>query len=149
MLAPHVHRAANLVVAVSGSTHTFMVQENGARMVEQILTPGMMTLFPAASVHSMYNMGCENNQLYAFLNDADAATVNLAQAFFMMPQDIGMTVMPFISVTNGSWTATAQRVPPIGTGSQQGFEACMKKCGLAGNRTYSVQTPTAPVRIRV
>lgn len=57
MLAPHLHRANNLVVAVSGATHTYMVQENGVRMVEQILTPGMMTIFPPASVHSMYNMG--------------------------------------------------------------------------------------------
>ncbi len=57
MLAPHLHRANNIVVAVSGSTHTFMMQENGARMVEQILTPGMMTVFPLGSVHSMYNMG--------------------------------------------------------------------------------------------
>jgi hypothetical protein len=96
-------------------------------------------------------IGCENNQLYSFLPDADAATVNLAQAFFMMPRDIGMTVMPFISMTNGSWAATAQRIPPIGTGSQQGFEACLKKCGLGGNgnRTISAQTPTAPVRVRV
>lgn len=57
MLAPHLHRANNLVVAVSGSTHTFMVQENGARLVQQVLTPGMMTIFPRASVHAMYNMG--------------------------------------------------------------------------------------------
>lgn len=57
MLAPHFHRANNLVVAVSGSTRTYMYQENGARLVEQTLTPGMMTIFPPASVHSMYNMG--------------------------------------------------------------------------------------------
>lgn len=57
MLAPHLHRANNLVVAVSGSTHTYMVQENGARLVEQVLTPGLMTIFPPASVHTMYNMG--------------------------------------------------------------------------------------------
>jgi predicted metal-dependent enzyme (double-stranded beta helix superfamily) len=57
MLAPHFHRANNLVVAVSGTTSTYMYQENGARLVQQTLTPGMMTIFPQASVHSMYNMG--------------------------------------------------------------------------------------------
>ena len=57
MLAPHLHRANNLVVAIIGPTHTFMVQENGARLVQQVLTPGMMTIFPQASVHSMYNLG--------------------------------------------------------------------------------------------
>ncbi|OAL38656.1 hypothetical protein AYO20_01862 [Fonsecaea nubica] len=113
MLAPHLHRAHNLVVAVSGTTHTYMVQENGARLVQQVLTPGMMTIFPQASVHSMYNMGCGNNQLYSFLNDADPATLNIAQAFFMMPKDIGL------------------RIPAIGTGSQDGFEACRQRCGLS------------------
>lgn len=57
MLAPHYHRANNLVVAVSGTTNTYMYQENGARTVEQTLTPGMMTIFPPASVHAMYNTG--------------------------------------------------------------------------------------------
>ncbi|KIW74563.1 hypothetical protein Z517_11333 [Fonsecaea pedrosoi CBS 271.37] len=131
MLAPHLHRAHNLVVAVSGTTHTYMVQENGARLVQQVLTPGMMTIFPQASVHSMYNMGCGNNQLYSFLNDADPATLNIAQAFFMMPKDIGTQVMPFINLTGGNWTATGLRIPAIGTGSQDGFEACRQRCGLS------------------
>ncbi|KIW89085.1 uncharacterized protein Z519_10570 [Cladophialophora bantiana CBS 173.52] len=130
MLAPHLHRADNLVVAVSGTTHTYMVQENGARLVEQILTPGMMTIFPRASVHTMYNMGCGNTQLYSFLNDADPGTLNIAQAFFMMPQDISTQVMPFINLTKGNWTATGQHIPAIGTGSQEGFVACRKQCGL-------------------
>ncbi|KIW11585.1 hypothetical protein PV08_10886 [Exophiala spinifera] len=131
MLAPHHHRANNLVVAVSGTTNTYMYQENGARMVEQTLTPGMMTIFPRASVHTMYNTGCENNQLYSFLDDADASTTNLGQAFFMMPKDIGMTVMPFIELSNGNWTATGQAMPQVGTGSQAGFESCLEKCGLS------------------
>lgn len=57
MLAPHFHRADNLVVAINGTTNTYMYQENGARIVEQTLTPGMMTIFPRASVHTMYNTG--------------------------------------------------------------------------------------------
>lgn len=58
MLAPHFHpRATNIVVAIEGSTDTYMVQENGARMVKQSLSPGQMTIFPAGSVHSMQNTG--------------------------------------------------------------------------------------------
>ncbi|KAJ9502579.1 hypothetical protein LTR96_005702 [Exophiala xenobiotica] len=140
MLAPHFHRANNLVVAVSGTTSTYMYQENGARLVQQTLTPGMMTIFPQASVHSMYNMGCENNLLYSFLDNSDASTVNVAQAFFMMPQDIGMTVMPFVNLTNGSWAATGQSIPAVGTGSQQGFEACLQKCGLSASG-YGAKAP--------
>lgn len=85
-------------------------------------------------------IGCENNQLYSFLNDADASTTNIAQALFMMPQDIGMTVMPFIELSNGNWTATGQAVPQVGTGSQAGFESCLAKCGL-GTSGYASKGP--------
>lgn len=57
MLPPHHHRNTNLVVAVAGTTHTYMVQENGAGVVETHLSPGQMTIFPAASTHSMVNEG--------------------------------------------------------------------------------------------
>jgi len=58
MLPPHYHpRAANFVVAMSGTTDTFMVEENGARTVKTTLTPGKMTIFPQASLHMMQNTG--------------------------------------------------------------------------------------------
>jgi hypothetical protein len=58
----------------------------------------------------------------------------------MMPQDIGMTVMPFVNLTNGSWAATGQSIPAVGTGSQQGFEACLQKCGLSASG-YGAKAP--------
>ena len=58
MLPPHFHpRATNFVVAVEGETQTWMVQENGAEVVNATLTPGKMTIFPRGSVHSMQNLG--------------------------------------------------------------------------------------------
>ena len=58
MLPPHMHpRATNLVVAVEGTTNTYMVEENGARLVKQTLTPGKMTIFPQGSLHTMQNTG--------------------------------------------------------------------------------------------
>jgi hypothetical protein len=70
--------------------------------------------------------------LYSFLNSADPGTLNVAQAFFQMPMDIAMTVMPFINMADGNWTAIGQQIPAIGTGSQDGFESCRRMCGLAG-----------------
>jgi hypothetical protein len=56
MLPPHYHpRATNFVVAVEGTTNTYMIEENGARLVSETLTPGKMTIFPAASLHTMQN----------------------------------------------------------------------------------------------
>jgi len=58
MLPPHYHpRASNYVVAVAGTTDTYMIAENGARTVKETLTPGKMTIFPAASIHTMMNTG--------------------------------------------------------------------------------------------
>ena len=58
MLPPHYHpRASNYVVAVKGTTRTYMIEENGARVIPQTLTPGKMTIFPQGSMHTMYNMG--------------------------------------------------------------------------------------------
>jgi len=58
MLPPHLHpRASNLVVAVHGETATYMLAENGAKVVKQVLTPGKMTIFPRASLHTMMNLG--------------------------------------------------------------------------------------------
>jgi hypothetical protein len=58
MLPPHSHpRATNVVVAVQGNTTTWMVNENGVDVVQAVLTPGLMTIFPQGSLHSMQNQG--------------------------------------------------------------------------------------------
>lgn len=58
MLPPHYHpRASNYVVAVTGTTDTYFIEENGARLVSTTLTPGKMTIFPQASLHTMVNTG--------------------------------------------------------------------------------------------
>ena len=58
MLPPHYHpRASNYVVATKGNTTTYMFEENGARLVTEILTPGKATIFPPASMHMMVNNG--------------------------------------------------------------------------------------------
>lgn len=57
MLPPHEHRENNVVIAIAGTTHTMMIQENGAGLVEQDLGPGQATIFPRASFHTMINYG--------------------------------------------------------------------------------------------
>ena len=47
MLPPHYHpHATNVVVAISGTTNTYMIEENGARMVSATLSLGKMAIFP-------------------------------------------------------------------------------------------------------
>ncbi|KIY02548.1 uncharacterized protein Z520_01013 [Fonsecaea multimorphosa CBS 102226] len=129
MLPPHIHpRATNFVVAISGTTTTYMVAENGARTVAETLSPGQMTIFPQASVHTMINMGCENAQLISALNSDDSGTTNLANAFFSFPQNITGTII------GGGLNAQdiLSRVPPVGTGSNAGPQACLEACARKG-----------------
>ena len=58
MLAPHIHpHATNIVVVTAGEVQTYMRAENGAVDRQTTLTPGKMTYFPHASLHSMVNTG--------------------------------------------------------------------------------------------
>ena len=129
MLPPHLHpRASNYVVAVSGTTATYMILENGARMVSEVLTPGKMTIFPQASLHTMMNMGCENAQLVSALSSEDAGTSNIANGLFTFPSEIVGTVLG----ANINVNATQKVIPPPGTGSNAGPEACLAKCHAQG-----------------
>ena len=129
MLPPHLHpRATNYVVAVSGTTQTIMINENGAQTITEILTPGKMTIFPQASVHTMMNMGCENAQLISALNSDDTGTTNLANAFFSLP---GNFTGPVIGNTV-NYQAIDGTIPAFGTGSNYGPEQCIAACKAKG-----------------
>jgi oxalate decarboxylase/phosphoglucose isomerase-like protein (cupin superfamily) len=58
MLPAHYHpRATNMVIAITGNTTTWMINENAVRTVSTTLTPGKMTIFPTGSIHCMQNNG--------------------------------------------------------------------------------------------
>jgi len=129
MLPPHIHpRATNFVVAISGTTRTYMIAENGARTVTETLRPGQMTIFPQAAVHTMMNIGCENAQLVSALNADDTGTTNLANAFFSLPANITGTIIGGgLSVQD-----IDGRIPAIGTGSNFGPAECIAACAKKG-----------------
>ncbi|KAF4536324.1 uncharacterized protein LTHEOB_2085 [Lasiodiplodia theobromae] len=131
MLPPHYHpRAANFVVAVNGTTDTYMIEENGARTVKVTLDAGKATIFPAASIHLMENRGCENTQLVSALNSEDTGTLNIANVLFqLLPHDI---VMPAVGYGPADLNGTAGRVPPVGFGSIYGRRECLDRCRKAG-----------------
>ncbi len=58
MLPPHFHqRAHNIVIAISGNTTSWMINENGVRTVKVEIIPFRMTIFPQGSLHVMQNNG--------------------------------------------------------------------------------------------
>ena len=151
MLPPHLHpRATNYVVAVHGNTTTYMYEENGARLVTQVLTPGHGTIFPQGSMHMMMNTGeslshvlitkshatnpllfsikgCDNAQLVSALDSDDAGTMNMGQVF--------TNGFPFelVNAAFGQELASEDvksKIPPVGTGSNWGPESCLERCGV-------------------
>jgi oxalate decarboxylase/phosphoglucose isomerase-like protein (cupin superfamily) len=129
MLPPHLHpRGANYVVAISGTTQTYMINENGARTVQTTLRSGQMTIFPTGSIHTMMNIGCENAQLISALNSDDSGTLNVANAFFSLPQNISGTVLGGdVNVQN-----VYGQIPEPGTGANFGPEQCIAACAARG-----------------
>lgn len=58
MLPPHFHqRAHNAVIAITGNTTSWMINENGVRTVKVDIIPFRMTIFPMGSLHVMQNNG--------------------------------------------------------------------------------------------
>ncbi|KAI9744090.1 MAG: hypothetical protein M1818_002242 [Claussenomyces sp. TS43310] len=128
MLPPHFHpRASNYVVAIKGKTDTYMIEENGARLVSETLTPGKMTIFPAASLHTMQNTGCDNATLVSALNSEDTGTHNVANGLLNLPADIVRAAFGGNSMFMNI-SAIAQMIPAVGTGSVIGSADCLAAC---------------------
>ncbi|KAF2739459.1 RmlC-like cupin [Polyplosphaeria fusca] len=129
MLPPHWHpRATNLVVAVTGNITTWMVGENGVKVVTTELTPGKMTVFPRASLHAMQNNGCDNAQLISALNSDDAGTTNIFNtAFDNIPHEVLAAAFGDDEFDAGT---VGKNIPKVGTGSVMGSAECRRRCGI-------------------
>ncbi|KAI9810407.1 MAG: hypothetical protein M1827_006293 [Pycnora praestabilis] len=136
MLPPHYHpRASNYVVAVAGTTNVYFIEENGARLVTNTLTPGKMTIFPAASLHTMVNTGCTNSQLVSALSSEDSGTQNVANALFGLPLDLVNVALGGSDNVN----QTKGTIPGVGTGSISASEPA------PGDRPRSPPPPATAV----
>jgi hypothetical protein len=73
---------------------------------------------------------CTNARLYSFLDHSDPGTLNIAQAFWSAGPLIAQHVMPMLDLQGEDWNTTGERIPAVGTGSQEGYESCRRRCGL-------------------
>lgn len=105
-----------------------MISENGARTVEETLTPMEMTIFQAGSIHWMMNIGCENAQLVTAFNSEDPGTQNIANAFFSFNSNVTETVLgDGVDVDK-----IAGQIAAVGTGAIDGPEQCRAACAKKG-----------------
>jgi len=124
---PHYHpRATEFLYMVSGSSlKVGFIQENGARFVSNILTPGQGALFPMGSFHYQVNLDCEPVTFVAGLNSEDPGTGSLAQRFFGIPPDVTDATLGDIGVDNV--VRIAQSIPD---GFALGVQSCLDKCKI-------------------
>ena len=109
-----------------------------------VLTPGKMTIFPQAAIHTMMNQGnvpdiprsvapltraaaCEPAQLVTALSDEDQGTTNLLNNLFQLPPEfVGAAFGDAGLDVNG----TAAKIPPVGNNGVPGSAACRKRCNM-------------------
>ncbi|TEA15651.1 Spherulin-1A [Colletotrichum sidae] len=128
MLPPHYHaRASNYVVSVQGTTETHMTLENGARIVKTMLDPGVMTVFPQGSLHTMANTGCGNATLISALNSEDAGTHNVANGLFDLPASVVAASFGDSSLS-AKFAQLRKGIPAVGTGASAGSAEYLKPC---------------------
>ncbi|KAG9248775.1 spherulin-1A [Calycina marina] len=129
MLPPHLHpRATNVVVAVEGMTTTYMVEENGARAVTEVLSPGKMTIFPRGSLHTMQNMGCGNATLVSALDSSDTGTLNVINQLANLPNDIVQAGFGNTAAAQFWKNVDKSQIPGVGSGSNLGSADCIAAC---------------------
>ena len=114
-------------MAVQGETRTYAVEENEARVMQTVLTPGKMTIFPQGAIHTMLNPRCEPAQLVSALSDEDQGTSTLLNNLFRLPPEFVQAAFgnPGLDVN-----ATAQSIPPIASNGILGSYECRKACGI-------------------
>ncbi|KAF3927996.1 Spherulin-1A [Arthrobotrys entomopaga] len=124
ILPAHIHpRAANYVVGIKGSTKTFFFEENGANVITNTLTPGVMTIFPQAALHTMYNEGCTESILISALSHPDPGTLTFANSLFELPVDI-------VGNAFGADMSTIKtKVPGLASNAIAGTRDCLARCG--------------------
>jgi hypothetical protein len=73
----------------------------------------------------MRGKGCTNSQLVSALSSDDAGTLNVANAMWEFPYEFIVRVS---GLDVSQYNASAEIIPPIGTGSNSGFPDCMARC---------------------
>ncbi|KAK6519215.1 hypothetical protein TWF281_003051 [Arthrobotrys megalospora] len=123
ILPAHIHpRAVNYVVATKGSTKTYFFEENGAKLIVNTLTPNVMTIFPQASLHTMYNEGCTEATLVSALSSEDPGTLTFANSLFALPVDLVSNAF------GGDISSFRSKVPNLASNAIAGTRECLARC---------------------
>jgi oxalate decarboxylase/phosphoglucose isomerase-like protein (cupin superfamily) len=142
--SPHTHpRAPEILTVVEGELEVGFVMENGlfadaAKAINALAFPFNTTvqqfeatIFPQGSIHFQFNPTCDRSIFVAALNSADPGTTQVAQAFFVLPENI-------VDITLGVGEAGNKLDPSsvdqfranLPANLVQAMDSCKARCGM-------------------
>ena len=133
MNTPHFHpRATEFNFVVNGSMETGFIAEDGFRIVRNTVPGGTGTVFPAASIHWLANLGCDPVVFVGGFNSEDPGVTTIAQNLFKIDEDV-------LTATLGGtdWNTVQQIASGIPADVALGLQSCLKKCGMSGPHSGS------------
>jgi len=124
---PHTHpRATEFLYVVDGSQlEVGFIEENGARIVTNTISPGQGTIFPKGSIHFQQNLGCKPLTFVAALNNVDPGVLSAAQRYFGLPPDVVAASLGQVGLKEVS--NLALNIPD---NVAVGVQSCLDRCGL-------------------
>jgi hypothetical protein len=133
---PHVHPRGNEFLTVVNNTLDFgMILENGLVAAGKgtgeltgTLNAFQGTMFPKGAVHYQFNPTCHTTAFVAVLNDPDAGTNQIAQAFFGLDEDVVEATLGFVEPIDGKFVESLRGKIPISLA--KGVEECLAKCNI-------------------
>ncbi|KAF8802871.1 RmlC-like cupin [Phlegmacium glaucopus] len=126
---PHIHpRGSEIQINVGGGVlMAQFIQENSARVVNNLLPPGSATVFPKGAIHFQQNLGCNPVTFIASFDSVDAGVSQVALNLFMLDKEVLSATFNDIGVE----FLDKLVVPPnIALGAQ----SCFDRCGINRNK---------------
>ncbi|ORY11799.1 RmlC-like cupin domain-containing protein, partial [Clohesyomyces aquaticus] len=129
---PHVHPRANEFLTVTEGTVDFgFIAENalvkeGSPEVTGRLEKFQATIFPKGSVHYQFNPTCKPATFIATLDNKDAGTLTMAQAFYGLNAGVVNATLGFPKTLDGKDIETFRKQIPANLA--QDIDNCLAKC---------------------
>ena len=126
MNQPHNHpRASEIQYVIKGSNITVsFVEENGGRVITNVVDVGKVSLFPQGLIHFQQNLGCEEAILLSALNAENPGVLTISPQLALFPRGpiathFGLSVGRANTLFNG----VTRNPAPLG-----GTQECIDRC---------------------
>lgn len=108
---PHVHpRASEILYVINGSDiRVVFIEENGGRVISNVIGQGEVTFFPQGLIHYQQNLGCTTANYISGLNHEDPGVVTISTNFFRLPME---AVASALNTTDLETANLAAGIPP-------------------------------------